>query len=281
MGEITNSLHTEHLHFLKEGVQFIEENEPSLIELSSKLPLDKLQVLCSEDFAWAFLYELPLKQHLILLFSALDLLPLIKHAIDAGTNANQAVIDLVMNIQKDPDTFFYKLLNIDVEPTNIEEIKKIKVGSTGCFSLSDLFVLMNAIFFQTKALRKYGRSLSELVEDVRHGKDESFWLALHIDPTILSSSVFARRMSIASIQNNHEFFRLLGNAVKVKWEKPKSELDPLRVILHACNEAGLLKDMSLNAADKLFIEELQVYSNNGEDPARGLQRFIDRWKDSK
>ncbi len=55
----------------------------------------------------------------------------------------------------------------------------------------------------------------------------------------------------------------------------------MRVILNACFEAKWLEFLTQDGADKLFIEELGVYPNDGEDPARGLQRFINRWKNNK
>ena len=82
------------------------------------------------------------------------------------------------------------------------------------------------------------------------------------------------------MQNDQDFFNILANAVKGKWKnnKTKTELDPLRVMLHALNETKVLNNLSMDAADKLFIQELEVYSNDGEDPARSLYRFINRWK---
>jgi hypothetical protein len=133
---------------------------------------------------------------------------------------------------------------------------------------------------QVAALRKYGKTLSELVDDVRRGKDDSFWLALHVDPTVINCSVFARRMSIAAIKRDLAFFEILGNKIKIKRKKEKSELDPLRVMLHAFNELKLLDDISQDAAAKLFIDDLQVYSNDGDDPERSLYKFIYRWKKS-
>ncbi len=37
----------------------------------------------------------------------------------------------------------------------------------------------------------------------------------------------------------------------------------------------------MTAADKLFIQELEVCSDEGEDPARSLQRFILRFRNDK
>ncbi len=273
-----SSLQTEHLHFLKDGVQFIEEEEESLFDLGSQLKLESLQSICHDNFSWAYLYELPVKHQFILIFSFLGVLPVLVESIKSGVNPNQAIITQVNKIQQDPNSLIMNLFKIDKEPSSLDEILNLRTGPNGCFGLADLFALIKSSLFQVQALRKHGKSLSELIQDVKLGKDESFWLALHIDPTVLSCSVFSRRMSLASMQNDQKFFHLIGNALKVKWKKPKATLDPLRVILHACNEAGWLDNMTQDQSDKLFIQELQAYSNDGEDPARGLQKFIYRWK---
>lgn len=271
-----NNLREEHLHFLKEGIQFINREEPELQELISQLTFEQFQLICDEDFSWAYLYELSVPQFFTLIFAAFGLLPALVDSIKSGTNSNQAFIDKINELMKDPDAFLSKLFNLDKEPVTIEDLKKIRIN--GIFTISDILVLCNAVQLQVKSLRKNGKLLSEFIADVRNGKEESFWLALQIDPTILSASVFSRRVSIAFIQQDHDFFKLLGNSLKVKRKKKKTELDSLRVILHACNEAKWLENLSQDATAKLFIDRLHVYSDNGDDPERSLYRFIDRWK---
>ncbi len=55
----------------------------------------------------------------------------------------------------------------------------------------------------------------------------------------------------------------------------------LRVMLQATHEAGQLESLAMTAADELFIQELAVYRDQGEDPARSLYRFILRFKNNK
>ena len=117
------------------------------------------------------------------------------------------------------------------------------------------------------ALRKFGRDMSQLVEDVRNGIDESFFHAVRIDPTVLACTPFVKRMSMAQLQGGSKFFSLLGNALKVKWKKPKVDLDPLRVLLHELNDSGQLDSLSERDADTLLIKQLQVYSDDNEKAA--------------
>lgn len=280
MAKSKTSIPIEHLRFLKEGVQFIEKKEIEFAESAADLCFSKLDSLLDEGFSWASLYELPFNQTAILIFSALGFLPSIIEAVNSNKDVNQTIIDFTNKINLDSDAYINSLCSLKKEPETIAEIKNVRFSVF--YSLSDLFALSNAVLGELSAMRKYGRTISELVDDVRkeRHKDDSFWLAIHIDPTVLSTEVFTRRMSIAFMQNDKDFFKILGNAVKTKWKKnkTKSDLDPLRVMLHALNEAKVLANLSLDAADKLFIQELEVYSNDGEDPARSLYRFINRWK---
>lgn len=280
MAKSTPHISKEQLLFLKEGVHFIEQKEIELAESAANLPFSKLDALLDEDFSWASLYELPFNQTVILIFSALGFLPSILEAVNSNKDVNQAIIDFTNKINSDSDAYINSLCNLKKEPETITELKNIRFSVF--YSLSDLLVLSNAVLGELSAMRKYGRTISELVDDVRkrRHKDESFWQAIHIDPTVLSTEVFTRRMSIAYMHNDKDFFKILANAVKTKWKKnkTKTELDPLRVMLHALNEIKVLNNLSMDAADKLFIQELEVYSNDGEDPARSLYRFINRWK---
>jgi hypothetical protein len=278
MPENQKALNPEHLTFLKNGVQFIQENESDLLNQGSLIPLERLQAICEDDFSWSHFYELSAKQNLILLFAAHGLLPAILESVNLGIDINQAIINLVAKAQKDPDTFGNGIFGQEKEPETLEEIKNFRLN--GLYSLTDIIALGHSVMSQVAALRKYGKTLSELVDDVRRGKDDSFWLALHVDPTVINCSVFARRMSIAAIKRDLAFFEILGNKIKIKRKKEKSELDPLRVMLHAFNELKLLDDISQDAAAKLFIDDLQVYSNDGDDPERSLYKFIYRWKKS-
>jgi len=278
MPEKQKALEPDHLAFLKNGVQFIQQNEDTMLGQGSLIPLERLQAICEDDFSWAHFYELSAKQHLILLFSSYGLLPALIESVNMGVDINQAIINLVTKVQKDPDAFLNEVFGQEKEPETPEEIKSFRIN--GLYSLPDIIALGHSVMSQMTALRKYGKTLSELVDDVRRGKDDSFWLAIQIDPTVISCSVFSRRMSLAAIKNDLAFFEILGNKVKIKRKKEKSELEPLRVMLHAFNELTVLDNLSQDAAAKLFIDDLQVYSNDGDDPERSLHKFIYRWKKS-
>lgn len=278
MTEKKPELTLEHLEFIKEAVAFIHHEEPSVYEEASQVPYDRLFAICDDDFSWSYLYECSLKETAILMIAASGLFLSLRKLLDQGVEVNQALMDVAKNSEKLTDDIFEEAFSECSEKPSIEELKAIRFGLGKLYSLSDMFSLAYALLGHVSALRKFGRDMSQLVQDVSNGVDESFFHAVRVDPTVLGCSPFLKRMSIAQLQNDTKFFSLLSNAIKVKWKKPKVNLDPLRVILHGLNDSGQLDSLSEKEADMLLIKQLQVYSDAGEDPARSLYRFIQRWK---
>lgn len=274
------TLKLEHLHFLKETVPFLEAEEKGLFKLAASIPRDVFNLLLEEDFSWAEYYELTPKQHFIIFFWALGLFGIIERLTAQLGNVNQAIIELATRFENYEDEVIQGWFQGGEIPSSLEDAKNLKGGPGGAIRAQDIGGLLYSIWFQGYALRKHGKYMSDLLDDVRQGKDESFWLAVKIDPTVVTCSTFARRMSIAFMRNEVDFFTSLSKALKPK-ERESKELDPLRVLLQACLESKWLDVMSMDEADRLFIQELEAYSNEGEDPVGGLQRFINRWKNNK
>lgn len=280
MADNKPKLALEHMLFIKKGIAFIQDAEPTVYEEAKTVPYERLFAICSDDFGWSSLYECSLKETSILYFCCLGLIPLIQEQLKQGVEINQAIMDMTSQSETYPDEYLDKAFAGLGEKPSIEEIKAVRFGLGNLFEFSDLFALSYAMLGHIAALRKFGKDMNQLVEDVRNGLDESFFHAVRIDPTVLACEPFVKRMSLAKMQGDYEFFRLLGNALKVKWKKPKTDLDPFRVILNALNDSGQLNSLSEKEADLLFIQKLQVYSNDGEDPARSLYRFIQRYKNN-
>lgn len=271
----------EHLEFIKEGVAFIQKEEPSIYEEASQVPYDRLFAICDDDFGWSYLYEISQKETAILYFACIGLIPHIQERLNQGMDINQAIIDVASNAEDLTNTYLEEVFAGCSDKPTVEELKTIRFGLGNMFKFSDLFAFTYAVLGHNAALRKFGKDMSQLAEDVRNGMDESFFHAVRIDPTVLACTPFVKRMSMAQLQGNSKFFGLVGNALKVKWKKPKVDLDPLRVLMHALNDSGQLDQLSEKEADLLFIQQLQVYSDDGEDPSRSLYRFIQRWKHNK
>ena len=147
--------------------------------------------------------------------------------------------------------------------------------SSGFFARHLVHIAMHQILVLRKEIR----------QKVANHDDEAFLKALHIDRTLVSCPTFAARMARAEIEDDKLFFSNLARALKTRWKKKspqkKEDHKDLRIMLQATYESGQLQKMSMTEADELFIKELAVYSDDGEDPARSLQRFILRFKNNK
>jgi hypothetical protein len=281
MADSKPKLTFEHLQFIKDGVAFIQQEEPSVYEEARTVPYDRLFAILGDDFGWSYLYECSLKETAIFYYSVLGLIPTIQERLSQGVEVNKAIMDVASQAEKYTSDMFEAAFAGCSEKPTIEELRAVRFGLGNMFDFSDLFAVTYALLGHMAALRKFGKDMSQLVEDVRNGKDESFFHAVRIDPTVLACVPFVKRMSVAQLQADSRFIGLVGNALKVKWKKPKVDLDSLRVILHGLNDSGQLDDLSQNDADLLLIQKLQVYSDAGDDPARSLYRFIQRWKEKK
>jgi hypothetical protein len=130
----------------------------------------------------------------------------------------------------------------------------------------------------------YGHYLNDLVKQVRDGKDplnNAFFYAVSIDRTVLSCPTFAARLSRAEFFGEKQFMLRLRKSVKGKPHDALLQHRDLRFVLQLFHEMKTLASFSLDEADLLFITELKLYQDAGQDPTRSLMRFIQRWKAEK
>ncbi|MCW8887036.1 MAG: hypothetical protein OQK12_17560 [Motiliproteus sp.] len=136
------------------------------------------------------------------------------------------------------------------------------------------FALMRSL----ESIQVYGRSINRLVEDVAHGNDKALFDAVRLDHSVTANEHVYRRIAIAELKQDQKFFKRLANCHKSRPEKSSPKLYPLRYLLAATHEIGLLDQLSIDQAYELFCVELKVYDENGADPAGSLWQFISRWK---
>lgn len=135
-----------------------------------------------------------------------------------------------------------------------------------------------------RCLGIYGHYMNDLVSMVGKGGDGSdaaFFKAVSIDRTVLTCPTFAARLARAEFFGEKKFFLRLRKATE---GKPHDNLlihQDLRFMLQLFHEVKTLGSFILSDADVLFIKVLKVYSDKGDDPARSLMRFIQRWKREK
>lgn len=260
-----------HLRQLKTASRGNRGDAAELFEEFRTLPRKRREAWLGADLWWSWVYELTMVQHTALWLATIGLLGELKGIMEGAGDKAQALFDFAKNYEPD-DADVNKIFGPEADET-----QKALVSS--------LFI---ALLLQIECLENKGCYLSELVAKVSNGEDvgdASFFHALQIDRTIVSCPTFGARISRAALEGDEVFFKsLAGNMKKQRKNNSPKKLEmhnDLRLMLQATHEDGTLGGMSMTEADKLFIQELSVYPNDGEDPARGLQRFILRWKNNK
>ena len=226
-----------------------------------------IEKLLPSDFSWSWLYELELKQMLILNLAVMGLLDKVIQAYRAGLDMNQ---------------YFLEAATDDFEDDNDEE--EWTGGHGGVYTESDLLSTTHAVQNAMRCLGIYGHYLNDLVDEVRKGgknADDAFFKAISIDRTVLTCTPFASRHAKAEYFREKHFLLRLRKAIKGKPHDALLVHQDLRSILQLFYEMKILSELTLDEADYLFIKELKLYQDGGKDPAHSLMRFIQRWKADK
>lgn len=218
---------------------------------------EKLEREWPDGFTWAWLYELETKHFCLIGLAVLGLLPLIEKARKEKRPAHELLIEAVL---------------ANAEPLEWGG------GLGGQFSKFDLLAIQVASMGMTQSIGLYGQLLSKLVADAASGNDEALFQAISVDRTVVSLPFVAGRLARASLLNDEAFLQQLRKALKQMPHDNLKDHQDLKFFLHLLNELDSLASLPASDADWLFIQELKVYSSKGEDPARSLQRFIQRWK---
>jgi hypothetical protein len=260
-------LKKQHLQQLKIAAQDARRGAEALRLELQKLPQEVREKVLGSGSWWAWAYELSVIQHSALFYWSIGQLDKLRAALDADKDKNQVILDFARSYV--PGDEIDRLFESEGE-----EFRK-------ALAMSLLLALMR----QMECLEKEGSYISDLVQKVANHEDEALFKALHIDRTLVSCPTFAARIARAEIEDDKLFFANLARALKTRWKKKspqkKEDHKDLRIMLQATYESGQLQKMSMTEADELFIKELAVYSEDGEDPARSLQRFILRFKNNK
>ena len=260
------------LIFIAKMTNLANNMQNDITEAVAKKSLDELKVACDEHFNWSHYFEVPLVLNVIIMFDIFNKLPeLGKFVVGDGVEI-AGLEDWQEQIANDPAGFSKAFIELKAKETNSSENNV----SDYIYSSADQLEIIHAMSSQMRSLLKYGKSLSEIVESFKRGKELSFFKALRVDPTALLCPSLSRRFIFAHMQNDRMFLNKTFNAIRVTWEKPKEDLNALRAILDACKKANILEGISEKEAAKLFIETLRAYPQTEEH--RSLMRFIQRWK---
>jgi len=137
---------------------------------------------------------------------------------------------------------------------------------------------MQAMSAQLRALVYCGRSMSDLIRGAREDNDEDFFLAVRIDPAVITGRFGARRIQRALAIGEPRFMTKLTTKLRTPI-KAEGELDRLQAALWLLSLTKQLQHLTEESAAELFIRRTRLYRQHGaQDAQRSLWRYIQRWK---
>ena len=130
------------------------------------------------------------------------------------------------------------------------------------------------------AIFTYGQDMPSLIRAAINGNDEALCKAVSIDRAVQEIPEIAARIRKAEAANQVDFLNdfhqvMQGPSGHIKLDHPL-----LRYFLWTLKGEGILDQLGFEERYQLFCVELEVYPNDGKDPAGSLNTFIDRWKKS-
>jgi hypothetical protein len=217
----------------KEG-QSIEE----LVKSASK---ERINDLLEKDFYWAEVYELTFIEHLAFLMMALDKVEFLKEAKNA------------------PDPTQHVMDNFNIEG----DFEHWSGGWNGLFEKQDLIGLMFTLQKTILSIMIYQKTMQTLVEEVRHGNDDSLFDAVRLDRSSVACVTFAARIAKAEFNHDKHFFIRLRNALKGPTQKHWQSYQDLRFALFTLRDMGF-DSLTDDQLVELLVKQLKVYPDRFE-----------------
>lgn len=215
---------------------------PSLIKSASPERLDEL---LGDGLLWAIVYELPFIQTIALLFATLGRA---KKLVEISQAA-------------DPHEEILKWVDTD-------ELEDWSGGEGGEFEIKDILGLTVVMQRNILSIMLFHRTLCALVDEVRHGEDDSLFLAVRVDRSMVGCPTFASRISRAELENDKPFFLRLRSALKGPSKKHWEAYRDLRYALFLLRELGFER-MSDAQLEDLLVNKLKLYS-----PSAGARKNL-------
>ena len=213
----------------------IRNQMQELPDLIRSTPKQKIDELLDKEFYWAEVYELPFHYQIALLFCALGRVQQLKE-IANSPDPQQAAIEMM-----DSD---------DVDDWN--------GGEGGVFEKKHIIVLTVAMQRNILCIMLFHRTLDQLVDDVRKGKDTSLFQAVRVDRSIVACPTFADRIARAELENDKMFFLHLRSSLKGPSKKMWEAYKDLRYALYMLRELGFDKMSDVQLED-LLVHKLKLY----------------------
>lgn len=242
--------------------------EEEVNDLRPMLAKDIEGVLASHppQVSWCQFYELSFAQHVSRVMSAWGLTEEMQ-TIGKAPSAIQETARLMAKVDEE--------FSASDEVLSKEEAEQLLPGIFVGLGLS------LSVYNSLRSLMTFGLSLNDLVGLVRAGgsnADAALFNALKIDPAVLGCPSVSSRLSRAVLVDDQTFFEKLRRALVGKLAKREDKTyQKMRLILHVLSDCGA-KNLSGDQLNKLFVEELGIYSRTVEgDPTKALRKFANQY----
>ncbi len=212
-----------------------KQKEPP--KLFYSIPEDKKHEILGEGLSWANVYERSFDEQLALLFSKSGRADKLHEAAQSD-DPTQAAMDLFGS-----DEF----VDFNGDEGSISQKKEV-IG------------LLIALKRNVLSMMVFDRTLDKMVEEVRSRKDESLFLAISIDRSIIACPTFADRIARAELENDEVFFKKLSASMKGPSEKYWDAYKDLRYAFSLLRDAEV-DQLPATQLEELFIHQLKLYSD--------------------
>ena len=202
---------------------------------------------------WAWFYELPFNEVLLIYLSVCGLLEPIIKAVKSETPY---------------DDYFHFTEN---------EMMDRSLPNESDETITVLLTMLPVMKNNITCLSRHSTYLNNLVEKARTGDDQSLFEAVYIDRTVTCTPTAMKRISEAEIIQDAEFFSLLSKALnRSRPKKPDQELDDARYMIQALSENIDKDDLIYDDFYQLIVNKLELYSEDGADPYGSFRKFFNK-----
>lgn len=212
-----------------------KQKEPP--KLFHSISEDEKHEILGEGLSWAKVYERSFDEQLALLFTKSGRADKLHEAAQSD-DPTQAAMDLFGS-----DEF----VDFNGDEGSVSQKREV-IG------------LLTALKRNVLSMMVFDRTLDKMVEEVRTGKDESLFLAMSIDRSIVTCPIIADRISKAELENDEGFFKKLSASMKGPSEKYWDAYKDLRYAFYLLRDS-VVDQLSAAQLEELFIHQLKLYSD--------------------
>lgn len=218
-------------------------------------------------FSWCHLYELPIKQHMVLPLSGFlqdkKFLTIFQRL---ATSKDQ--IAFIPEMYSQVDLYF----NSFEPPSKEEAVELMPI-------IAQYFGASLSVFHSLRCVLYHGCFLNELIERTRTGDNKALFDAIRLDPTVIGCKSAIEMISKEALLQNKRFFAKLKAALNGNIAKrEQANYQKMRLVLEILHEvqAARLNDVQMY---QLFVKQLKLYSWNERDGgnAKALRKFADTY----